>query len=512
MTPDEQKLAEARESGNMLLDAILALAVLFSLTGVVASYLHDENQRQERELLASEGAMMLAATRNFVSQNYDDIRLDLMTEANASGTALRSYDMDDLILAGYIPGSFIGSGVMERIHGQRYALMVRAVDRQDGGAPQATLGPARIDPGGTGSIDPTLTDGDATNGEMDIEAVLVTHGGTAIKRGRGGEIVAKIGSAFAGFVTVADATSGAYGNFALDISSYAPLATYPEPGRFASIVAMSRFGVFDGDGGKATAILDPLRRCYGLDISSVAYGDCLNNNAVYTDIVMSPFDGNGDGSVDRFPAIRGLTAVNCAPTGADGVPDAFLIDCATTRLTGNLAVDGDDIDLGALAIRGTDITLDGEALAGRADLGDGDETVLTPDRVVVGAIGDHDLSETIQMSTVVKAGETIVKPVCPERTADGANLMRPRIYVTPAAWSDVAGRPVVGVRAFGEDDADPASWRIRMMIAVNADVCSNDFSSPAAEGSICPGPPDGRSDVYEVGPLYGAAIVQTRCW
>ncbi|MCW3782562.1 hypothetical protein OM960_13300 [Defluviimonas sp. CAU 1641] len=523
-----------RQRGALLLEAILALGVAASLVGLSAAFIAQEKEKQEEIMIASEQGVILAAARNFVQQNYNAIRLDLFKEAETGGSAILAYPMQKLADEGYLPASFSGDGVLGHMYGQQYALIARAVDRADTGTPQVTLSHGDLDPMSTGGIDGVLVDSDPANGEMEIEALLVTYGGDPVRLGDGGDIIGRLDSTFGGYVSEAGTARGPYANFVMDITSFAALAEYPDPGHFAGLVSLSSFGVLGSDAA-SDGVPDPLRRCDGVNIASQEYADCLASNEIYADIVLNHHDTNGDGIADRFPALRGVTMLDCADSGNTGVQNEFLIDCATTRMTGNLAVAGPDADIGALGIRADRVTFGGDDVLVRQTVGAADENIVQPDRVVIDQVnGGQDLSETIVDTRVVRAGQTVAKPICPATTIDGVTPMEPRIYPSPAAYSDPRGRAIVGVRAFAED-VDATNWRVRLMVFVGQDFCTNDVSSPLSTsiGYHVNGAPDvagtctgfdgagvqntgdladGSADVYELDSSFGAVVVQTRCY
>ena len=548
-----RNLRRSRRRGALMLEAILAIGIATSLIGISAAVIRSEQIKQERMLLASEGATILGASRSFISQNYADLQTELFAAAGSgTGGALITISADELVERGYVPPAFIGSGILNKLHGQEYALLVRAVNRADAGSPQATMTLSDLDPSNTGIIDQPLRDRDPSNGEMDIEAILVSYGGEALSRGDGGDIVGRMESSYAGFVTTEGETSGPLANFTLPLDAYVDLGEYPEVGRFASLVALSNFGVLGADGtGDGVQILDPFHRCDDMDLGSVAYAECLDTNEIYTDIVINNHDDNGDGTINVFPAIRGLTEIECGTGTAEGVADSFLIDCALTRMTGDLLVEGDDIQLGSVHIQEDSVAFAGEDIVQRVGTGASAENHLRADRLISNAInGGQDFSEAVIDSRVVFAGETISMPQCPATTLSG-QPMEPRIYVTPAAYSDPEGRAIVGVRAYAEPDG--MAWRVRLMAFVGQDFCTNtpanaipstyttQSGAPSGAPVAAPGNgvscstfaertetmlngdittffdvvtdrSDGRADVYELDGLSGAVLAQTRCY
>ncbi|MBW3243614.1 hypothetical protein KUV57_13150 [Epibacterium sp. DP7N7-1] len=532
----KKKIQDMRQRGAMLLEAALAISVLLALVAYVAQTNGEEAEKQKRVMLASEHDVIITASRNFVQQSYHDIILDLFNAADSSGQGELVYSIDDIIAAGYLPSSYSG-GILNAIYGKNYALLARAVNRDDGGEPQVTMTYSDMDPLGLGGVDNDLVDGDPGNGEMEIESILVSYGGSDIPRGAGGDIVGRLESAFGGFVTEANTAHGAYANFEMNISGFDSMAEYPGTGNFASVVSLSSYGVLGSDGGMAQ-VVDPFRRCDGVNIASDEYSECINSNEVYTDLIMRPFDSDNDGTIDVLPALRNVTMLDCSDTSNTGTISEFTIDCATTRMTGDFVSLGDNAEIGNMKIEADGIDFAGQDVLTRQNINGSDENILNGDRLTMASVnGGQDMSEAVTNTSVVAARSTIEKPTCPATTIDGVTPMEPRVYLSPAAYSDPRGRPVVGVRAFAEDLG--TEWRARLLIFVSQDFCSNDTSNPIPttfsnyfsngapnrpncstfnpNGSVNTFRGDGQADVYELMPTaggqdFGAVIASTRCY
>lgn len=525
-------LSRRRQRGSMLLDAALATGILFSLVAYSIQSSEEEMTRQKRTMVSSEHDVMLASARSFVKSNYHDMIMDLY---DADG--VRTYTASDLVGAGFLPASYSG-GLIKSLYDQDYAIIARAVDRADGAVPQSTMTRAVMDPLTTGAPQASLLDGDPSNGEMEIESLLVTYGGDAMSGGDMGAVIGQIEGAYGGVVTDADVATGAYANFELDISGFSGLAEYPDEGHMASVLSLSSYGVLGTTGGDSS-VIDPFRRCMDMNIATNAYSDCIASNEIYSDIVLRPYDSDGNGSIDQFPVLRNVTMLDCAEGTNTGVATEFTIDCGTTRMSGNLIVEGDDAQIGALDVAADGLDFGGDDLLTRKTISGVDENVLSTDRIMLtGLNGGQDMSEVISNSEVVAARATIDKPVCTATTEDGLNTMSPRAYVSPAAYSDPRGRAVVGVRAFA-DDISATEWRVRMMLFVGQDFCTNDPSNPIpsegisynsngspqhpncstfnGDGTVNVNRADGQADVYELYPTgsgrnFGATITQTRCF
>ncbi|MCA9217634.1 MAG: hypothetical protein KDB27_31410, partial [Planctomycetales bacterium] len=282
---------------------------------------------------------MMQGAQNFISARYEEVLDDLYEEAVLSGSALRRYGVGDLVDRGFLPLSFLdGGGALDRLYGQEFRLLTRAVMADDATVPQLTLNATELDPGGQGAIAEALIDGDPDNGEVRIEAVLVSAGGEPIPTQIGAPVTARTERSNAGFVETGVEARGPYGVFSFDLGGFTGADGFPDDpvGRFAAIVALGGFGVLDASGMSttttgATDLEDAFRRCEGiltdpaLDRNSPVYLECRDlTNAVYGDIVIVNYDTTGDGVPDVFPAIEGVSRITMSPpvdTTGDGVPD-----------------------------------------------------------------------------------------------------------------------------------------------------------------------------------------------
>lgn len=553
--PEPTRAPTGRQRGITLLEGVLYLGLAGSVIGFSASFILQEQRRQEEILIAREYALMMQGAQNFISARYEEVLDDLYEEAVLSGSALRRYGVGDLVDRGFLPLSFLdGGGALDRLYGQEFRLLTRAVMADDATVPQLTLNATELDPGGQGAIAEALIDGDPDNGEVRIEAVLVSAGGEPIPTQIGAPVTARTERSNAGFVETGVEARGPYGVFSFDLGGFTGADGFPDDpvGRFAAIVALGGFGVLDASGMSttttgATDLEDAFRRCEGilsdpaLDRNSPVYQECRDlTNAVYGDIVIVNYDTTGDGVPDVFPAIEGVSRITMSPpvdTTGDGVPDVLstlenlrvigcgsvapgtgsetelTIDCDLTRMTGTLIAENFLLETSS----GT------RPLAVELDVAGAPEVQVSADRFLM---GDVDLSTGIFDVQVLASGETIAKPQCPATTPDGAFLVEPRIYVLPAAFSDPAGRATVGMRAFAEDAG--SDWRVRLYQYVSQDLCTFTFSGgpyPAPgdcaftpgnplnpENDPAMGNPDGVSDVYEVGTDYGRVLAMTRCF
>lgn len=558
-----------RQRGISLLEGILYLTLAASVIGFSATFLLEEQRRQEEIMVARELEMALDASQRFVSARQEEILTGLIDLAEVP--AMRSYTLAELAEEGFLPAPFnTGEGALRRVFGHDLRLLLRAVRDSDPGPVRATLSGEEIVP--------VLLDGDPSNDEARIEAVLFSDGPTGIPTQRAARITVRTERSNVGFITPPPPPQGAeppssdpvpnaigpYGAFSLDVSRFSQADGYPaDPfGRFAALVALADPGVLDlpGDGGtgEGTDLSGFFRRCADiLDIpgeteAGALYQSCLAaSNRLFTDIVFSsdtdgtpgadtvrriigptliqmgdPVDADGDGAWD-LARIENLQAIGCGPvpSGAS-VPDEFRVECALTRTMGDLTAAGDLTGESLLINDGSG----SRTVVSSAQVDGRGEVQVSADRLLMRAPGSGsdivtDLHTGVYDVKIVPPGELVDKPVCPATTADGQFEMEPRIYVAPAAYANPDGYPGVGARAFAQDvDAD--TWRVRLIQYIAQDRCDLTFpeslpdnappdacgmsTSPSDDPSLWN--PDGNSDAYEVLPQFGRVLVITRCF
>lgn len=550
----------ARQRGALLLEAALAVGVAVSLVGLTISINREQEMRADAVVLGGEKRIILDAARNYIRDNRMDIIQDLFDSAQSGGAfAEISVDLSELIAAGYLSAVFTPGAALNRIAGQDYVLLLRAVFQSDMGLPATSLGEPEMDPFATGSIDPRFIDGDPLNEEIGIEAVLFSSGGNALPLGMAGRALDAAQRINAGFIFTGSQSRGSGGTMNFDTTGFAAFPEYASvsAGRFASPVSLGSVGVLgDIGGGIAPDNREVFLRCVGVDPTVPAYEDCASasRDTVYSQIRMTPFDSNNDGTIDSYPAITGATRILCLDAigdEADAVdPDVFLIDCQTTQVNGILDVTGDAIRFA------------GETLVETRNIAGADETVVVADRVALRLpSGDErDLLENVFQSVSLAARDTIDVPECRDTAIDGSTL-EPQATAQVAAALDPWGRAVSGVFAIAErGTGDSDSWTpdstgdkfmARIRYTLNADYCESSFGNPINIKSIFADPdnpasagqfhgsepwpdiaqcnrPDpsspgdvipnsnNRADVYELYPVgisgnYGIATVSVSC-
>jgi cell division protein FtsL len=369
---------------------------------------------------------------------------------------------------------------------------------------------------------------------------------------------------------------GPRGGFAFDVTGFSDdilasegTAFFPQPdgGRFISLLALSNYGALNsaglvpGEGGTTDGVFyrcNQILETTGLDQNSSEYQDCLNTNEIHDEIVFNTsfdptfkaairnvneieFEADGTGEIQNLAAIHCGTAsglptsvdnlrINCGTTigpfdtallpgfgigdlgvsGTARVNGAFRVD-SYTSLGANVDVDGNASIAGNTSIGG-DATVTGNAgvsgnatITGDADV-DGDATfggAVTLDTVN----GGQDVREGIYHMYKQASDTTVSKPSCPAGFTEN-------ILTSVASYADPQGRGSVGVSSFVEDEG--ASWRLRMVMFLDEDVCDNGSLGPYLDPTLSPAANgcsggDGLSDIYEVPASAGYITAQTQC-
>ncbi|MDE0306021.1 MAG: hypothetical protein OXI87_14255 [Albidovulum sp.] len=483
------------ERGATLLEAALA-ATLFGSFIVLANHMvSEEIQRKRAVVLGRDLKLLTLAAQSYVSSEYELIRQRLLAAPDRD--AASSIELADLVPSGHLPSPFASGGGHVNSFGQSYRLLVRGVNRSDASVPQATLTGADLDADDNGAIDGEWVDGDLSNGEFELEAVLASYGGSEIPPTRGNPAIVSSELATAGFVQEDGIARGPYGNWSLDIGEFSDLEGFPEKGRFASLVALSRYGVLNFPMSVSARPESgyPFERCYGLDESDAAFGDCKTGNRIFAEAVFKAHDSDGDGELDRFGTIRDLHYLAMAPAadaGSDGILDVFPAITGVLELacggggevpaTGTLLLDCPRVRLSGSA------DLDGELAVGGGIRATGS---VGAERFTASALGGADLTKGVYTVELVsmEASPEVAKPECADA---GSN---PEVFVAPASFASPEGAPLVGIAGFAADSTSDASkWTIGMEAVIDRD----------SDG-------DGLADVIALAGAHDLALVLGRC-
>ncbi len=518
--------------GVTLIEGILYLSLAAGMLAFIGQIARDQTDRTQEKVAAADLALMLAAAQGYAANNYGDLLADTFAAAeNADAPLLATFtDLRPLAEAGFLGAPYLnqplagGSRTARNAFGQDYALIVRGVDRAAAG-PRPTLTRGDVDADDDGQIDAVWRNGVAGDGELEVDVLLVTHNSdparpaVALPQVRGVRVVSDAERATAGFVTAVNTATGAYGAWSLDLAGFAGAAGLPGPGQFASIVALA-----GADTLETADLREFLRRCddilsAGLPRTSATFQACLASQDVYSTIVFTAFDSDGDGTADRFPdlegiervafagttpRIEGLREIACDTPAGTAVAGTLVLTCPATQVSGTLGVAGDTALGGALGVTGSTTLGDALSVAGAArldstlDVGGatslsgtldvdgaaqlegtldvaGDATLgaalevaerATVDRLVLashasGAVAGADLSEAILDARVVRHGQTVDMPTCPSNALTG-EPMRPRVYAVPVAYRSSAGLPLLAVEARAVPDNVARNWQLTL--------------------------------------------------
>ena len=536
-----------QQRGALLIEAALAVGIGVSLIGLTVSINAEQARRTDAVTIGSEKRLILDAARNYVQDKSEDLIEDLFQAAvDSGGPAQLVVSAQDLVSTGYIPESFEPGVNLSRLFDQQYAMLIRPVFQDDPDIPAAVLSEIDMDPFGTGAIDPRFIDGDPSNGELGLEAVLFTLGGDPVPAGQAGRALSAAERINAGYLNAGIQSRGNGGTMNFNIAGFEDFEDYDDiaPGNFASPVALGSVGVIGaGPAVNIPELRETFLRCVDVLIGTPAFAECLSapRNEVFTNIILRPYDSNDDGTNDVFPTITGATRIMCdnALGNTDDPVDenVFLIDCQTTAVNGILDVTGPEIQFG------------GETLVQTEDIAGTDETVVTADRIAMRMPGGgrRDLSTIPTETFQVPARDVIELQDCPDTDIDGTAIS-PRIDASVTALLDPWGRAISGSFALAErgtgtsDSWTPSAsgdrWMVRILYTLNADFCEasftntldirDTFSNPNDSGSTgnfvtnterpdigqC-SDSSGFADVYELHPVgaavFGAATVTLSC-
>ncbi|MFM1863483.1 MAG: Bacterial shufflon protein N-terminal constant region [Pseudomonadota bacterium] len=544
----DQRSRHGGRRGVTLIEGILYLSLAAGMLTFVAQIARDQSERTREKAAAADLALMLAAAQGYAANFYGNLVADTFAAAaNADAPLLATVtDLRFLADAGFLGSAYLNQPLAvgetaRNAFGQDYAFLMRGVDRA-AAEPRPTLTRGMVDANSDGQIDAIWRNGQPADGELELDVLLVTYNSdplrpaVALPQVRGVRVVGDAERATAGFVTAPATATGAYGAWSLDLGGFAGAAGAPGPGQFASIVALA-----GADTLETADLREFLRRCddilaAGLPRTSAAFQACLASQDVYSTIVFTGFDSDGNGTIDRFPdlegveriafagdtpRLEGLTEIACAAPGGTAVAGTLVLTCPTTQLSGTLGVAGDTTLGGALTAAGPATLGDTLDVAGDTALGGtvtaagaatleatldvaGDSTLggtltaegatqindtltvterATVDRLVLaahaaGGAPGADLSEAVLDARVVRHDETVAMPTCPANALTG-EPMSPRIYAVPVAYRSTAGLPLLAVEARAEANTVARNWRLTLEGRLWRDLDANSEADPA---------------------------------
>lgn len=458
---ENHKTLSLRQRGALLLDSILAVAVIGSVLGIILVILDQESKRQEDTIVASTLRELITASQEYLGENYDDLRYKLAEAATlrADNLAVLTIDMRQLADAGYISDVAMDGDTVTNRFNQQYALLLRGVDSTSAGFPAPSM----------------LSDdiGHPTEGDMEIESILVSYGGDPIPGQRGSPIVAKTGLFNAGFMVDAFEARGPLGNFSFTIGDsvnagpYDLFAEYPGQGRFASLISLTDIGVigFKYVDRTGDIISDAFRRCADIDRGAAPdeYAECRDaagGQRVYSDIVMNVRTESG---LSVPPAIRNLSNITCSDDMLrNSDPDSILIDCSTTEFTGTIEVGdfiigGSELSIGGnrtISFDGADVTIEGDQVITREISGEDSELLLDGNP-------SQNLYDLVFNYENVFPGSEVSYP---------DSCASPEAFLSVESVADMFGRPVAGYRAYATEG--PSSWDVGVFLFSTDNFCT----------------------------------------
>lgn len=454
---------KSRKMGAMLMDAALAIGILMMIIVMMAINNQRESQSQQDRLTAARMEMFANMSKAYVGEQYDAIREELVDGSALPGSvAATILTMDDLVDAGYVSGSLLSTTSTDAF-GQEYRLFIRAVLRSDPNFPQATLTTSDIavlngpDLNGV----PTLLNGifSATDDEMDLEAVLLSEGGTPIPLRRGPNITANSGNPTMGYIMgdAGDLTAGGnLGAFQMPLAPWIDLGAAPQAGGLLTLISLSD-GNTGGGGANASAnIRGALRRCDDLTDPAQKEQCLADGNNMYSSIVFSNVSGQTP-DFDQYPGIEGLKKIACREGDADGRPtgpidetfDVIYLDCGNVVLSENLTLQDGDlmVQQGDLSVENGTIILNGNEI--------GDNLIMAS-------------GEGTNLSTLPA---TPLTEICPLR-ADGTQMTY-RVQAWVSNIIEPVGRPLAGYRMTTPTLDASNQFEVDVISFVNEDFCEN---------------------------------------
>lgn len=455
-----------RKRGATLMDALLAIGILMGILVMMAVNDQREAQRQQDRLTAARVEILANVAKTYVGDQYDNIREDLTTATGFPGdVAAIVMTIQDLADVGYVP-SGVNGGANADFYGQDYRLFMRAVLRSDPSFPQNPVTTAEIAAknGPDANGNPTLTNGiySSTDDEMDIEAVLISEGGTPIPLRRGPNITANSGNPTMGYIVPNAAgdliASGNLGAFEMPLEPWTNLGSTATSGGLLTLISLS-----DGNNtspnstGGSADIRGALRRCDDLT-DPTQKQTCIDDaNNMYSTIVFSNITG-ATPDFDDYPGIEGLKKISCRendsagrPTGAiDENFDVIYIDCGNVIMSDNLVLQNGDLSIEQ----------------GNADIENG---VLTLNG---NEIGNNLIMASGESTNLALMPNTPLTEQCPLRS-DGTRMS----YKAQAWVSNIiepVGRPLAGYRMTAPTiDSVSGQFQVDVISFVNEDYCQN---------------------------------------
>lgn len=365
----------SRKRGSLLADALLSIGIIMMIVVMFAANNQREAQSQQDRMTASRTEAIANAAKSYVGEQYNTIRENLISSGGEASTILTLADLSD---NGYLSSSML-SGAAGNVFSQDYRLFIRGVRRGDTSWPQSTLTAGDIaslnSPDANGV--PRLINGlySNTDDEMDLEAVLISEGGTEIPRKRGSNITGFSGNPTMGYVRPDPDTgelvaTGNLGSFQMPLAPWQAMGANTGEGHLLTLISLSD-GVPGGNGGNAN-IRGALQRCFDLASDAEREACLQDGNKMYSNVVFSTISGSNP-AYDDYPGIEGLKKIACRepdsasrPTGnMDASSDMIYVDCGDVIISDNLSIQNGDLNVqeGDVNVQNGTITLNGNEIS-----------------------------------------------------------------------------------------------------------------------------------------------------
>ena len=453
------------EKGATLLEAIMVLAIFGALFVVVSQFVSFEQEKQMALLIGKETAFLTQATQRYVGIEYDTLRENLF--ANATDTLRQVISIKTISDAGYVSATLLENDKFINALEQEYTLLIRGVNANDINHPQTTLTVPDVDANTDGQIDAFLLDGNLANGELELEAILITSNGEDVFPQIAGKVIAGAGLYSMGYSQSNGIAKGPYGTWELNTSPYSGMEGYDSTRSLVSLISLSRSGVFGYPEQREETLEGEiyLDRCDG-KVGSILT-TCKNNNQLFTEIVFNSFDEDGDGFADFFGQVEGLYALHMGPpvdTDGDMVPDRYgmitnLLGVSCDKNHSSYAEDRlnvtcDSVNFSKDVEVGEDLTVNGDIVV---------TGTVRAERFIADALGGQDLTKGIFYADIVDMSKanSIPKPNCKDSDSE------PQIYVSTISHRIPGGFEALNVQ--GKITNQSNGWTVSMQAEIDRD-------------------------------------------
>jgi len=469
---DQNERNLCHENGTTLLESMMVLALFGAFMIMVSQIITLEQEKQLATSIGKETAFITQAIQRYVGTEYDTLRSDLFT--GATSNLIQAISISEIAKKGYVSSALLKEGKFTNALNQEYTLLMRGVNANDTANPQATLTKSDIDTDLDGHIEASFTDGIQTNGEFELEAILITSNGDVLEPHIAGKAIVGAGVYSVGYMELDGIATGQYGTWKLNTAPFATMDGYDSTQSLVSLIALARSGVFghpkqNKESDEGDVYFD---RCEG-QIGSVL-SSCEANNQLFTEVVFNSFDEDMNGVADFFGSIDNLYSLNMGAsvdTDGDSIPDRYGmvrnlkgISCddtppAYSRATLNINCDtvsfSDDVTISK------DLTVKGNLTT---------DTSIRSKRFIADALGGQDLTKGIYYANVVNMSQnnSVPKPDCRDRNSE------PQIFVTTSSYEIPGGYPIVSVRGIVNNHS--TRWTVSMEATIDRDRDKDGYS------------------------------------